>query len=422
MKTYVHKRNKKLSTVLNIIVLVSVITTAGIAIGHMWGVRDDCAQQSSSAINKILSNLYKLQEENAYLRNKIKEFTLANSIEMYKRKGDYDKPFLLKQKCKKVFEESLSNKNVKSTKCVDEYSYVSPPPYEQEILNDLDKLRTLYKYNKSWLENEVAKHLKNDEITQTYKHTKLNKSGEQKKPLDEKVKQNLDIKTNDERNLGNYNENELNSVFIKNEKKEPGIDAPNLLEYGVDKVKMPKKHIKNDFKNVYKSNEKKIKVKDSKEAFNQNYEKKSKLKKNKISKKDNKYEKLQWKGEKDNSDTNILNQHDNMEIHQNNYIVNKETSDGSKSNVPISDKEDKKRPYNKQNEIKYENWFERRSMLRMASRKMKEIGENGLNNAGWYFRRMRKREQCRAKKPDNSTSKKNRKETQFRRKYERNYF
>ncbi|XP_072937924.1 uncharacterized protein [Epargyreus clarus] len=184
-KTYVHKRNKRLSTVLNIIVLGSVITAAGVAIGHMWGAKYDCTMPTTSAVNKILSNLYKLQEENAYLRSKLKELTLSNNHQMQNHK-----PPFKNNKCKKVFEESLnSNEPKKVTKCVDDnhisadflIDHLTKPKFEKEFIADVDKLRTVYLQNKSWLDDEISRRMKIEEELLKKYNAEVNSAKEENK-------------------------------------------------------------------------------------------------------------------------------------------------------------------------------------------------------------------------------------------------
>lgn len=202
MKIYVHRKNKRISTVLNIIVLGSIITAAGVAIGHIWGIKDDCSTQSAQSINKILSNLYKLQEENAYLRSKLKELTMMNNMHMKKPESQKLSPKHLR--CKKVFEESLSNKNVEQhTKCVDGDNsstdkaledHLVEPDFEKEFISDITKLRNVYKQNKSLLDDEVNRRLKFEQTAikrlknriRTVKLTKENKTTKDGKPLQAK--------------------------------------------------------------------------------------------------------------------------------------------------------------------------------------------------------------------------------------------
>ncbi|CAH0718215.1 unnamed protein product, partial [Brenthis ino] len=168
-KTYVHRRNKRLSTVLNIVVLASVITAAGVAIGHMWGAKTDCTLQNTPGINKILSRLYRLQEENAYLRNKLKEITALNNHQAN------NKVPLKQNKCRKVFEESLQNDNTKKlTTCVDDRidndnrllkSHMIQVPYEKDFVQDIGKLKNINVQNKSWINEKTVKKLK-----QVYEH------------------------------------------------------------------------------------------------------------------------------------------------------------------------------------------------------------------------------------------------------------
>ncbi|CAH2049147.1 unnamed protein product, partial [Iphiclides podalirius] len=57
---------------------------------------------------------------------------------------------------------------------------------------------------------------------------------------------------------------------------------------------------------------------------------------------------------------------------------------------------------------KRSSWYEKRAAMRKDSRKELELelfGEQNLNDSGWYFRRMKRREQCRAK-ANNITNKK----------------
>lgn len=169
LKTYVHRRNKRLSMVLNIIMLGSVITAAGVAIGHMWGAKNECAGPIPS-VNKILSNLYKLQEENASLRNRLKELTLSCKMQqVHQPKADEQKK-QVKHRCKKTFEEPLNNKVDKAFKCVDTDSNESVKirdapeqlSHEKEFLNDIGKLKKIYNQNKSWLDDHIQRRLNNE--------------------------------------------------------------------------------------------------------------------------------------------------------------------------------------------------------------------------------------------------------------------
>ncbi|XP_046966415.1 uncharacterized protein MAL13P1.304-like [Vanessa cardui] len=186
-KTYVHRRNKRLSTVLNIIMLGSVITAAGVAIGHMWGAKTDCSMQTSPNVNKILSNLYKLQEENAYLWNKIKELTALNNYQMNQQKTT-----LKQNKCKKIFEEPLINNDSKKvTKCVDGKFInddkllskdMDKATHENKFLLD-GKIKNTYQENKKWLDDEILqqpnqknlKKLKPQHISKSFKNKNQNK-------------------------------------------------------------------------------------------------------------------------------------------------------------------------------------------------------------------------------------------------------
>ncbi|XP_050349858.1 uncharacterized protein PF3D7_1120600-like [Nymphalis io] len=191
-KTYVHRRNKRLSTVLNIIMLGSVITAAGVAIGHMWGAKTDCSVHTSPNVNKILSNLYKLQEENAYLWNKLKELTALNNHQMNQQKTT-----LKQNKCKKIFEEPLINNDSKKvTKCVDS-KFIN----DDKLLNkDMDKAahenqfsledvidnNHAYQKNKKWLDDEIlqtsnqkpSKKLKTRHTPKSLEHNPKNQNKE----------------------------------------------------------------------------------------------------------------------------------------------------------------------------------------------------------------------------------------------------
>lgn len=446
LKTYVHRRNKKLSTVLNIIVLGSVITAAGVAIGHMWGVRDDCVQPTTPSVNKILSNLYKLQEENTYLRNKLKDLTLANNLQIHQRKNDIDKPIAFKNKCKKVFEESLNNKYaLKSTKCVESedfektlHDHLTEPAFEQDFVTDLNKLKTFYKQNKSWLDVEVAKRLKDDELSyramkQTMKANRINDKKVRTenpklipKPLDpptdsvpseqKEVTDQIDptkskiVSYADSLKADNPKEHKVAKRSFENNsarinivrRKRPKEASERVLDYISDDEIMKD----NRFTEHKQKSERK---------------KHDRYKSHKKLKSKNKYEQWQMKGGimKDYDDLSVTTSQETF-VSENDKTPTKEqikpvtySKEVTKEDLhhpPTGDKMKIKRNKDKlKGEMNWgEDWYDKRVFQRMEARRKLDremFGDNSPNNAGWYFRRMRKREQCRAT-PDNSTYRK----------------
>lgn len=119
IKTYTHKRNKEISTMLNIILLGSVITAAGLAVGHMWGINDDCMINNTTTVGEILAKIQKLEEENAYLRNQLKVCQFREPEMHISIKGTSDKE-PGRRKYKKVFEGPLmlnENQNIVGDEC-----------------------------------------------------------------------------------------------------------------------------------------------------------------------------------------------------------------------------------------------------------------------------------------------------------------
>lgn len=458
-KTYVHRRNKRLSTVLNIIVLGSVITAAGVAIGHMWGAKNDCTFNSTPSVNKILSNLYKLQEENAYLRSKLKELTLMNNIQFQQRKSGTEK----QNKCRKVFEESLNKVVDKPTKCVDSGDvsklldfHVTETENEREFLRDIDKLKQVYKQNKSWLDDEVSKRMKYEE--QSIKRLKkdLNSIYKDSKQSTQSKGDNFEIV------LETINEQPITDTSIPETPSKPFVVEENMeqplterkISYA-DSLKSEQKiktvtnkeNLKNNF--VSDNNPKEYgKKKNSKDSVTlpsllseeeikkddryvgprhkQERKKHDRQKLHKKQKRKNKYEQWEMKGGylKDYDDFSITSSQENEYILKNpdknfvardfereNYIeqfseadVKSETGDKLNSKY-TKEKHGKRNGKNKDKDI---TWFEKRAVFRNEARQKLEhelFGETSPNNAGWYFRRMQRREQCRAK-GDNSTYKK----------------
>ncbi|CAK1580914.1 unnamed protein product [Parnassius mnemosyne] len=451
LKTYVHRRNKRLSTVLNIIMLGSVITAAGVAIGHMWGAKNDCTVHSTPTVNKILSNLYKLQEENAYLRNKLKELTLLSTYQMQQQKMP-----LKQQRCKKVFEEPLNSKNAnKLTKCLDTKnnddekfleSHLVEPLFEKELIIEIDKLKNVYQQNKSWLDDEIArrikyeeKHLKN--VKRRGKATKLNKVRENKVFSVEHTKLPLLEKKDDlikpttqplPIDLPNSNETELHidrkisyADSLKTGEKSKNvqkreIDTTSISEFNqhIIRKRMKKDHEHNIEQIVSEDEIKKDdryncrKCKNNKK--NDKWRKKQKRK--------YKYEQFEINSQtKDYDDSRVTFE----ESGKFNKILEKSAKarsfkeskyktdilDNYKAN---SNEEKNTSQQNVQNENMTEeqgnlsNWYEKKAFLRNEYRKKFEkelLEEKSTNDFGWYFRRMKRREQCRAK-ANNGTHKK----------------
>ncbi|XP_045501050.1 uncharacterized protein LOC123698461 [Colias croceus] len=438
-RIYVHRRNKRLSTVLNIIVLGSVITAAGVAIGHMWGAKNDCAIHTTPAVNKILSNLYKLQEENAYLRSKLKDLS-----SLYQSQQKL--PHTTKQnRCKKMFEEPLTNKNVNiPTKCVDEKSdnlesHLVEPSYEKEFIVDISKLENVYKENKGWLDEEITKRLKLEEemwsnnINKYIKNEKLGKS-------------NVDIANNDtvatapeDKNQNTTKEinllsDELPQKEIKYSEKVSYADS---LKTDQQDKKIYKREIsknfenhtdkyinKNKFKSIndkstdYPLSEEEIKKDD---RYTGNKKEKKKYNRNKTFKKQkrqNKYEQWEMNGGfiKDYDDLSLSSQDADLTSNNSDQVtlsdvpkLNKNVDKNTETNKiepKIRSQRNKEKLHKKENE-KQDDWYEKRVAFRNQARKKVEqalFGEMAPNTARWYFKRMQKREQCRVK--DNSTNRK----------------
>ncbi|CAH2267304.1 uncharacterized protein LOC120632487 isoform X2 [Pararge aegeria] len=446
-RTYVHRRNKRLSTMLNIIVLGSVITAAGVAIGHMWGAKTDCSMHTTPNVNKILSNLYKLQEENAYLRSKLKELTTLNHYQINIQKTSKQ------NRCRKMFEESLNNDNIdKLTKCLDNKfddadkmlkSHLVDPNYEKEFISDIDKLKNVYLQNKSWLDDEINQRLKQEEESLKklkHKHiSKLHKINEEKNTniMDEQetvtkaVVDNLDMQDESMQNsatdkIVSYADSLKSTDKIKKliENKEDN------KTYKVENKEM------NSNKNFKRESVRKFDYSVSEEEFqkdnrykNQKYkpekQKKDRQKSNKKQKRKNKYEQWEMKGgfmkdydeisfaSSQDAESGIKNENskyeieDNITHHKDNTKNDKQADkiDMTAENYKtIPDKGPKKGYYVG---VDGSSWLEKRATFRSEARKRIEhelFGESP-NTAGWYFRRMRKREQCRAK-GDNSTYRK----------------
>ncbi|CAH4022193.1 putative neugrin-like protein DDB_G0288135 [Pieris brassicae] len=420
-RIYVHKRNKRLSTVLNIIVLGSVITAAGVAIGHMWGAKNECSMHVPPSVNKILSNLYKLQEENAYLRNKLKELSQYHQIQQ--------KLPIKINKCRKVFEESLNNKNVnRFTKCIDHNkleSHFVVPSFERNFVADINKLENIYKDNKSWLDEEITKRLKVEKNMWTNYVNKLTKSNtkyKQDKPFLEK---NEDVSSKSNKNFlieDDSLETPLKVSYadsLKSEDSDKKLSKRDAaFENNTSKLQNKKK-IKDIGENLEQSMSDIELKKDDRYVGHKSKQEKKKLNRQKAFKKQkrrNKYEQWEMKGGfiRDYDDISISSLEDYSPIasEQKSTITDGTTNDNldrfveTENNKSQPNKQKKKRKI-VEDSHKHENWYNKRVELRKIARQKLEqemFGEKGPNTAQWYFKRMQKRKHCRTK--DNSTNRK----------------
>lgn len=460
-KTYVHRRNKRLSTVLNIIMLGSVITAAGVAIGHMWGARNECSMNTTPSINKILSNLYKLQEENAYLRNKLKELTLVSSIQMQQRKLNADKIPFKQQRCKKVYEEPLNSKNTERiTKCIDDESnnfekhvnsHVIQPEYEKEFLSDIEKLKNIYQQNKSWLDDEVAKRMKVEEQTLKRMKTPLSSIIEEQKVLQDDTVKDLPenhlnkLKSAADAELVQIEINPNNDVTLNEsppaqkityadslktvhnlQKSDTDENLDNLVDNKAHVMKRKNTKVHDATLDILSEEEFKKDDRYVGPKMKQVKKKHDRQKLHKKQKRRNKYEQWEMKGGylKDYDEFSITSSQENeymvkkpdrnifsRDYEKKNYINQfLDTSDSQTNNEKTNEKQPSKddKASGKSKKSEDLNWYDKRAILRTEARKRLEhelFGETSPNNAGWYFRRMQRREQCRAK-ADNSTHKK----------------
>ncbi|XP_068622413.1 putative leucine-rich repeat-containing protein DDB_G0290503 [Battus philenor] len=443
LKTYVHRRNKRLSTVLNIIMLGSVITAAGVAIGHMWGAKNDCNMHHTPSVNKILSNLYKLQEENAYLRNKLKELTLMSNLQLR-----HHKMLAQKQACKKVFEEPLNSKITgKVTKCIDnkniEYdklleSHLEEPLFEKEFVSEINKLKNIYQQNKSWLDQEIAKRLKSeDQHIKSMKNMEIAAEAKtiyaEEKSLTPEIPKLPQNDLNDDFDLQqitfskfsgmNEKDLQLNKKISYADSLKSELKTKNTQKREIDKKQINEysEHIK---KKVKKSNapnihgvvsEEEIKKDDRYHCNKCKYNNKKSDKWRKKQKRRDKYEQLDIK--------NRIKDYDSFEVSQQNEDIERANKDNRESNkhdiLKGNVTKSKQKNDSSSGNGDKGNWFERRATLRNEYRNKLEqelFGEKSINNSGWYFRRMKRREQCRAK-TNNSTHKKPKLNMNFKMKY-----
>lgn len=116
-RTYVHKRNPKVGSILDIIMLGTFVITAGMALGHLWSCKNECAL----SFDKIVNDLHKLQSENILLQDKLKEITEATSYQLTQQQKPTNKPNK-PSRCKKIFEDPdmKNNKAEIAIKCVDD--------------------------------------------------------------------------------------------------------------------------------------------------------------------------------------------------------------------------------------------------------------------------------------------------------------
>ncbi|XP_028173160.1 uncharacterized protein LOC114362092 [Ostrinia furnacalis] len=454
-KTYVHRRNKRLSSVLNIIVLGSVITAAGVAIGHMWGAKNDCSMNTTPSVNKILSSLYKLQEENTYLRSKLKELTMMHNLEL--RKSGTENMHKPQNKCKKVFEDSLNNISDKPTKCVDsgDIPRILDPQAEQghakDFVRDINKLKHVYKQNKSWLDDEINKRIKDQQkrmkkSIKLYKKLQTAEDSEVKQIKDENFNNVLEpiIESTTETFINNADEPvKLNNIEDKgsgeririsyadslksNQKLKGDTKQYNdfVMDSNINKDTMKKKPHKKDLDTLsgQSLSEPEFK-KDDRYTGNKQKQDRKKHDRQKLHKKQkrkNKYEQWEMKGGylKDYDDFSISSSQENEYVLKNpdknflakdfereNYINQFIEDTKVKSDETHNKIKNEKHVKGKEKDVA---WYEKRALLRNEARKKKLelelFGETSPNNASWYFRRGMRREQCRAKR-DNSTYRK----------------
>lgn len=469
-KTYVHRRNKRLSTVLNIIMLGSVITAAGVAIGHMWGARNECSMHTAPSINKILSNLYKLQEENTFLRNKLKELTLSsNTLQVQPKKlSTVEKTPYRQQRCKKVYEEPLhSTSTDKITKCIDSgmtkdlkkkvNNNFIQPDFEKEFVRDVDKLMQIYQQNRSWLDDDIAKRMKHEEktIEKMIKSPLSSITEEQRVLQDDSVKIPPDMDSIQPA-LHIISPEAVELIQIELDSSNDDTPAAKKVSYAdslkseqqTHKVQIRDVNAVVDKENKHNIIKRKIKknkdivfldVNFSEEEFEkddryigqkhkQERKKRDRQKLHKKQKRRNKYEQWEMKGGymKDYDDFSMTSFQENenplkkLNERKVSQGIEKTTKvyqlSGTDSSQNMNLSNNSKDVLNKKHEkdggknCKSDdtNWYDKRAALRTEARKRLEhelFGETSLNNAGWYFRRMQKREQCRAKS-DNSTYKK----------------
>lgn len=460
-KTYVHRRNKRLSTVLNIIMLGSVITAAGVAIGHMWGAKNDCNMHTTPTVNKILSNLYKLQEENAYLRSKLKELTFVTNNQLQKKSGLNKLP-VKQPKCRKIYEEPLHKNTNVITKCVDSEnkaysestleSHLIQPEYEKDFINDINKLKNIYKQNKSWLDDELAKRIKTEKETlkkmkKSLKGINLSPVNEEKNESNNDISSNiLDSQSNDPvfetiENVGHHNEDtNINSQQGMNSfSTEKKITYADSLRSDEKVKKVEKRDTSSNFnrKKLRRKNKtpdelppEAIKseenfLKDDRYTgpkFKQQRNKNDHQKSYKKQKRKNKYEQWEMKGGimKDYDSLSMISTQENehrpdQNVPNTDFEIQQNFGDYSET-IPKTEaiidgkfhKSDKHLVEGSEKKGKVVNWYDKRAALRKEARQKLELelfGENSTSNSGWYFRRMQRREQCRAK-ADNTTYRK----------------
>lgn len=505
-KTYVHKRNPKVSSILDIIMLGTFVITAGMALGHLWSCKNECTTQPS--VNKILTNLYKLQKENAFLRSKLKEITEAPSYQLTQQQKSINNKPNQQIRCKKIFEEPVMNNDKKQSeiKCVDDnkpdvifHNSLAMPEHEKEFLKDIDKLKVIYEQHKDWLDKEVKHQFDDFEKTKRRKQDlQLNEKllGPISIQLNQPdhiqdIKAELDnVKTHKQINAAK----QLDSIYSKiplnkkpefqevkgdreiiselqsrssedtNAKSSGKIQTEQLPEKKITyadslKIDQPLQRSKRSENNeppsrLFKDHTGKRKHNNEDNLLNLNtfseddikkdnrytgpklkYDKKKhdRQKSHKRQKRNNKYEQWEMKGGylKDFDEFSISSSQDNISINKpekrflntdfENYVSKliEAKNNASDRELPKitkniderankSEKRLSKSDKRKKGKTKDYEWYDQRSALRAEARLKLEqelFGENTPNNAAWYFRRMQKREQCRAQK-DNSTFKK----------------
>ncbi|XP_041980436.1 uncharacterized protein LOC121734091 [Aricia agestis] len=419
-KIYVHRRNNRLSTVLNIIMLVSVMTAAGVAIGHMWGVKHDCPAQTMPAFNKIMSDLYKLQAETANYRNKLRELSLIIEDNLHYECERESEVSLNKQQTAECRQQKIHNiqkylknnaeEGKKYKRSVNSYpqkqdeNKIKKPNHNQLPLQNISKIKPINKQEIDKMsipeiivtdesiaiepdKYEGAMPSLKEEKDTIWKETKISYA-------DSLKSHNININIRDENVYQNNGKNEKHYKKVEVAKDELIEPFSSEEEFVKDKH-TPKRKLKQksqDRKKPFKNTKRKNKHEswDIKEGIQRYYDDMS----NKLV---NNYDFVNNKMNQDVTDDNkphIIREGSEREMHlYSDYFKQEEPQ---KKNSKIS------------------NWFDNRAQYRKEARKrQKELLNVSTTNSGdWYFKRMHKREECRDK--ENSTCKGNNKRKNFK--------
>lgn len=334
------------------------------------------------------------------------------------------------QRCKKVFEESLTSENVdKLTKCV-EYEDATPgrdleshmiqPEYEKDFLSDIDKLKHVYQQNKSWLDEEIARRQKNE------KHS-IHKIRAQLKNLsNEKTNKHYDaenlniVQPTD--NLNESNLSESSDAILKKISYADSLKTENNIkrrrdtgsdyyrqhrDYG-KKRKLNKVSDWNTESTISEDDD--IRKDDRYNHMKHKYDKKkdSHQKLHKKQKRQNKYEQWEMKGgymkdydeisvdrePQDNGFILVTNENKPNKIELNNYtqqLVKDKKKDGNRVSGNVDVEHCRKEGRRGDDKAR---WFERRAAQRVEARRRleRELFEREPSAAAWYIRRMQRRE------------------------------